>query len=354
MTAKMYYDKDADASALAGQRIAVLGYGSQGHAHALNLHDSGYDVVVGLPANSKSRAVAREAGLSVETVADAVRNADVVMVLVPDTAQAKLYTNEIEPNLRPGSLLLFAHGFAIHFNQVVAPSGVDVGMVAPKGPGHLVRRTYTEGSGVPCLFVVHQDATGNARARVLAYGRGIGGGRAGMLETTFKEETETDLFGEQAVLCGGVSALVKAAFETLVEAGYQPELAYFECMHELKLIVDLMYQGGLNYMRYSVSDTAEFGDYVSGPRVVNAQTKETMRQLLHEIQDGSFAKTWIAENEAGRGDFNELRRRDHNHPIEAVGASLRERMSWLDAKTAPDLESAEPVTAAATADGDPS
>ena len=344
MTAKMYYDSDADPAALQGQRIAVLGFGSQGHAHSLNLKDSGYDVVVGLQPTSKSRAAAEKAGLTVLTPGEAVKQADVVMVLVPDTSQADLYENEIAPNLKDGAMLMFAHGFNIHFKQIEPPAGVDVSMVAPKGPGHLVRSTFESGQGVPCLFTVHQDATGKARERTLAYARGIGGTRAGVLETTFKEETETDLFGEQAVLCGGVTSLVKTGFETLVEAGYQPELAYFEVMHELKLIVDLMYRGGMNYMRYSVSDTAEFGDYVSGPRVINEQVRETMRQVLREIQDGTFAKNWIAENANGRPNFIEFKQADQHHQIEEVGAELREKMSWLGAETAPDVEPAEAKT----------
>jgi ketol-acid reductoisomerase len=344
MTAKMYYNSDADPAALEGQRIAILGFGSQGHAHALNLKESGHDVVVGLQPTSKSRAAAEEAGLTVLTPTEAVKDADVVMVLVPDTAQADLYEKEIAPNLKDGAMLMFAHGFNIHFKQIEPPASVDVSMVAPKGPGHLLRSTYVSGQGVPCLFTVHQDATGSARAKTLAYARGIGGTRAGVLETTFKEETETDLFGEQTVLCGGVSSLVKTGFETLVEAGYQPELAYFEVMHELKLIVDLMYQGGLNYMRYSVSDTAEFGDYVSGPRVINEQVRETMRQVLREIQDGSFARRWIEENAAGRPNFIEFKQADQHHQIEEVGAELREKMSWLGAKTAPDDQTAEVTT----------
>ena len=330
MTARMYYDADADPSALAGQTVAIIGYGSQGHAHALNLRDSGVDVVVGLAPGSKSRTLASEAGLRVADVADAVRGADIVMILVPDTAQRGVYEAEIAPNLRPGRLLMFAHGFNIHFGLIDPPGGVDVGMVAPKGPGHLVRSVYVEGGGVPALFAVHRDETGTARARVLAYARALGATRAGVLETTYAEETETDLFGEQAVLCGGVSNLVKNGFETLVEAGYQPELAYFEVMHELKLIVDLMYRGGLNFMRFSVSDTAEFGDYVSGPRIIDARVRETMRQVLREIQDGSFAKRWIAENESGRPEFGRMRRQDQDHQIERVGAELRARMRWLD------------------------
>jgi ketol-acid reductoisomerase len=338
MTAKMYYDSDADPQALAGQRIAILGFGSQGHAHAINLKESGHDVVVGLQPSSKSRSAAVDAGLKVETPAEAVKQADVVMVLVPDTSQADLYESEIAPNLKDGAMLMFAHGFNIHFKQIDPPSNVDVSMVAPKGPGHLVRSTYAAGQGVPCLFAVHQDATGMARQRTMAYARGIGGTRAGVLETTFKEETETDLFGEQAVLCGGVTSLVKTGFETLVESGYQPELAYFEVMHELKLIVDLMYQGGLNYMRYSVSDTAEFGDYVSGPRIINDQVRETMRKVLREIQDGTFAKNWIAENANGRPNFLEFKQADQHHQIEEVGKELRSKMSWLGAKEAPDVE----------------
>src|SRR5438309_237879 len=287
MTARMYYDSDADSNALAGQRIAVLGFGSQGHAHALNLRDSGQDVRVGLPETSRSRALAEAEGLRVVTPAEACAEAGVIMVLTPDTGQRGLYDEAIAPSLQPGDMLMFAHGFNIRYELIAPPDGVDVSMVAPKGPGHLVRSTFVAGQGVPCLFAVHQDATGTARQRTLAYARAIGGTRAGVLETTFAEETETDLFGEQAVLCGGISSLVKAGFDTLVEAGYQPELAYFEVMHELKLIVDLMYQGGLSYMRYSVSDTAEYGDYVSGPKVVDERTRATMRALLRDIRDGS-------------------------------------------------------------------
>ncbi len=330
MTARMYYDPDADPSALQDRTVAIIGYGSQGHAHALNLRDSGVDVVVGLPATSKSRAIAAEAGLRVADVGEAARQANAIMILVPDTAQKAVYDAEIAPSLKPGQLLMFAHGFNIHFGLIDPPDGVDVGMVAPKGPGHLVRSVYVEGGGVPALFAVHRDHTGTARARVLAYARALGATRAGVLETTFAEETETDLFGEQAVLCGGVSNLVKNGFETLVEAGYQPELAYFEVMHELKLIVDLMYRGGLNFMRFSVSDTAEYGDYVSGPRIVDGHVRETMRQVLTEIQDGTFAKRWIAENEAGRPEFNRLRRQDQDHLIERVGADLRSKMRWLN------------------------
>jgi len=333
MTARMYYDPDADPSALAGQTVAIVGYGSQGHAHALNLHESGVPVVVGLAPGSKSRALVEEAGLRVLDVADAVKAADVVMILVPDTAQKGVYDADIGPNLRPGQLLLFAHGFNIRFGRIDPPASIDVGMVAPKGPGHLVRSVYQAGGGVPALFAIHNDATGTARARVLAYARALGTTRAGVLETTFAEETETDLFGEQAVLCGGTAALVKSAFETLVEAGYQPELAYFETLHELKLIVDLMYRGGLDFMRFSVSDTAEYGDYVSGPRIIDDHVRATMRQVLAEIQDGSFAARWIAENDAGRPEFLRLRQQDHDHLIERVGARLRAQMPFLDPVT---------------------
>jgi len=330
MTARMYYDNDVDAAALDGQTVAIIGYGSQGHAHALNLHESGVRVIVGLAAGSKSRALAEEAGLEVRTVAEAVRAADIVMILVPDTAQKAVYDAEIAPHLRPGQLLMFAHGFNIHFGRIDPPGIVDVGMIAPKGPGHLLRSVYQAGGGVPALFAVHRDASGTARARVLAYGRAIGSTRAGVLETTFAEETETDLFGEQSVLCGGTAALVKMAFETLVEAGYQPELAYFETMHELKLIVDLMYRGGLNFMRFSVSDTAEYGDYVSGPRIIDDHVRGTMRDVLREIQDGTFASRWIAESDSGRAEFNRLRQADRDHQIEQVGARLRAQMPFLN------------------------
>ena len=348
MTATMYYDGDAEPAALAGQRVAIIGYGSQGHAHALNLHESGVEVVVGLAAGSRSRAHAEEAGLTVMTVAEAVRDADVVMILVPDTAQKTVYDAEIEPNLRPGQLLMFAHGFNIHFGRISPPDTLDVGMVAPKGPGHLVRSVYQAGGGVPALFAVHHEATGTARARVLAYARALGNTRAGVLETTFAEETETDLFGEQSVLCGGTAALVKMAFETLVEAGYQPELAYFETLHELKLIVDLMYRGGLNFMRFSVSDTAEYGDYVSGPRIIDERVRGTMRDVLHDIQDGSFARRWIAENETGRAEFERLRAEDRDHQIEQVGAALRAQMAFLDPVV---VEAGQAQAAAGTAGG---
>ncbi len=332
MTARMYYDADADPSALEGQTIAIIGYGSQGHAHAQNLRESGADVVVGLAPGSKSRALAEEAGLRVADVADAVRDADIIMILVPDTAQKAVYDTDIAPNLRPGQLLMFAHGFNIRFGRITPPDVVDVGMVAPKGPGHLLRSVYKQGGGVPALFAVDRDASGTARDRVLAYARALGSTRAGVLETTFAEETETDLFGEQALLCGGVSALVKAAFETLVEAGYQPELAYFETMHELKLIVDLMYRGGLNFMRFSVSDTAEFGDYVSGPRVTEG-AKAAMQDVLADIRSGSFAERWIDEYETGGQQFQRLRQQDRDHQIEQVGAELRAKMPFLDPVT---------------------
>src|SRR6266853_2634607 len=297
MAAKMYYDDAADLAIIRGKKVAVVGYGSQGHAHALNLKDSGVSVKVGLPATSKSREKAKAAGLEVGDVADVAKWADVVMILTPDTGQARLYTDEIEPNLAPGNMLMFAHGFNIRFGTIAVRKDVDVSMVAPKSPGHRVRELYVEGAGTPALFAIHQDATGQARAITLSYAKGIGVMRAGVIETTFAEETETDLFGEQAVLCGGVSALIKAGFQTLVDAGYQPEIAYFECMHELKLIVDLVYQGGLNYMRYSVSDTAEHGDYTGGPRIVTAETRKAMKQLLDEIRSGAYAQGWMEEHE---------------------------------------------------------
>ena len=330
--AKMFYEKDTNLGLLQGKKVAVIGFGSQGHAHALNLHESGVDVVVGLYEGSKSWDKVKEAGLEVATTAEAAKKADIIMILVPDEKQAKLYREEIAPYLEEGNALVFAHGFNIHFKQIVPPSNVDVFMIAPKGPGHMVRRTYTEGSGVPCLIAVYQDATGQAKELALAYANGIGGARAGVLETTFKDETETDLFGEQAVLCGGVTALIKAGFETLVEAGYAPENAYFECMHEMKLIVDLMYQGGMAAMRYSISDTAEYGDYVTGSRIITDETKKEMKQVLTEIQDGTFAKKWLLENQVGRPTFNAMRRMEAEHPIEKVGKELREMMSWIDTK----------------------
>jgi ketol-acid reductoisomerase len=327
--ATMYYDNDADLSLVQKRKVAIVGYGSQGHAHALNLKDSGVDVRVGLPATSRSRAKAQAAGVQVGEVSEVARWADVVMILIPDHVQGKVYRDEIEPNLQPGDLLMFAHGFNIRFGAIVPRRDVDVAMVAPKSPGHRVRELFVEGAGTPALFAIEQDATGQARALTLSYAKGIGVMRAGVIETTFKEETETDLFGEQAVLCGGVSALIKAGFETLVAAGYQPEIAYFECCHELKLIVDLIYQGGLNYMRYSVSDTAEHGDYTGGPKIVTDETRRVMKQLLSDIQSGTYAKGWIAENEAGRPTFNKLRDADRNHQIEQVGARLRQMMPFL-------------------------
>ncbi|NLY42803.1 MAG: ketol-acid reductoisomerase [Clostridiaceae bacterium] len=327
--AKMYYESDCNLDLLKGKTVAIIGYGSQGHAHALNLHESGVDVVVGLYTGSKSWKLAEEAGLKVATAFDAAAQADIIMILVNDEKQPKLYKESIEPNLKAGKALAFAHGFNIHFGQIVPPKDVDVFMVAPKGPGHTVRSQYQEGKGVPCLVAVYQDATGRAKDIALAYAKGIGGARAGILETTFKEETETDLFGEQAVLCGGVSELMKAGFEVLVEAGYQPESAYFECLHEMKLIIDLVNQGGLSYMRYSISDTAEYGDYSVGKRIITEQTKEEMRKVLKEIQDGTFAKNWILENQANRPYFNARRKMEQEHPIEVVGRELRKMMSWL-------------------------
>jgi len=327
--ATMYYDNDADLSLIQQRKVAIIGYGSQGHAHALNLKDSGVNVRVGLPATSRSRPKAQAAGLVVGEVGDVAAWADVVMILIPDHVQGKIYREQIEPNLQPGNMLMFAHGFNIRFGAIVPRADLDVAMVAPKSPGHRVRELFVEGAGTPALFAVEQDATGGARALTLSYAKGIGVTRAGVIETTFKEETETDLFGEQAVLCGGVSALIKAGFETLVAAGYQPEIAYFECLHELKLIVDLIYQGGLNYMRYSVSDTAEHGDYTGGPKIVTDETRRVMQQLLSDIQSGKYANGWIAENEAGRPTFNKLREADRNHQIEQVGARLRQMMPFL-------------------------
>ena len=329
--AKMYYEKDADLKALEGKTVAVIGYGSQGHAQALNLRDSGINVVVGLRPG-KSWEQAERDGFEVYTVDEAVKRADVVQILLPDEVQTKVYKEQIAPHLKPGAALFFSHGFNIHFGQIVPDKSVDVVLIAPKGPGHLVRRVYTEGFGVPALIAVHQDATGEAMRIGLAYAKGIGATRAGVIETTFKEETETDLFGEQAVLCGGVTQLIKTGFETLTEAGYQPEIAYFECLHELKLIVDLMYEGGLSGMRYSVSDTAEFGDYVSGRRVIDEGVRERMKQVLKEVQDGSFAKRWIEENERGRQEFSRMREEEKNHSIERVGSKLREMMVWVDQK----------------------
>ena len=329
---KLFYDDDADVARLDGRRVAIIGYGSQGHAHALNLRDSGVDVIVGLRADSRNRAAVEKAGLRVATVDDAAEQSQIIMILTPDTGQARLYCDHIQRHLGPGKTLMFAHGFNIRFEQIVPPDGVDVSMVAPKAPGHRVREVFEQGGGVPALVAVHQDASGHALDDALAYAKAIGSTRAGALITTFEEETETDLFGEQAVLCGGVSALVKAGFDTLVDAGYQPEVAYFECMLELKLIVDLMYQGGLNYMRYSVSDTAEYGDYTAGPRIVDERTRATMRELLANIRDGSFAREWIAENDSGLPHFKRTRSAETHHRIEDVGKSLRRMMTFVNAK----------------------
>jgi ketol-acid reductoisomerase len=327
--ATMYYDDAADLALIRGKKVAVIGYGSQGHAHALNLRDSGVSVRVGLAPSSRSRAKATEAGLTVGDVADVTRWANVVMILIPDTTAPKVYREEIEPNLAPGSLVLFAHGFNIRFGTITARPDLDVAMVAPKAPGHRVRELFVEGAGTPALFALHQDATGNARALTMSYAKGIGVTRAGVIETTFAEETETDLFGEQAVLCGGVSALIKAGFETLVDAGYQPEIAYFECLHELKLIVDLIYQGGLSYMRYSVSDTAEHGDYTGGPKIVTAETRKAMKKMLEDIKSGEYARGWVAENDRGRPWFNQQRQIESAHVIEEVGERLRGLMPFL-------------------------
>ncbi|MDR1537323.1 MAG: ketol-acid reductoisomerase [Clostridiales bacterium] len=327
--AKLYYQEDCNFGLLKGKTVAVIGYGSQGHAHSLNLHETGADVIVGLYEGSKSWKAAEDAGLKVATAAEAAAAAQVIMILVNDEKQAKLYKQSIEPNLAPGKYLAFAHGFNIHFGQIVPPEEVNVFMIAPKGPGHTVRSQYLEGKGVPVLVAVHQDPSGDALDVALAYAAGIGGSRAGVLRTTFKEETETDLFGEQAVLCGGVSELMKAGFETLVEAGYQPESAYFECMHEMKLIVDLVNQGGLSYMRYSISDTAEYGDYTVGSRIITQETRKEMKKVLSEIQDGTFAKNWLLENGVGRPHFNARRRMEAESQIEQVGKELRKMMSWL-------------------------
>ncbi|MGI5825642.1 MAG: ketol-acid reductoisomerase [Bacillota bacterium] len=328
--AKMYYEQDCNLSLLDGKKIAIIGYGSQGHAHALNLKESGCDVIVGLYHGSKSWEKAEQQGLKVYTAAEAAAQADIIMILINDEKQAKLYKESIEPNLKPGNMLMFAHGFAIHFGQIVPPADVDVTMIAPKGPGHTVRSEYQEGKGVPCLVAVEQDATGKAKDLALAYALGIGGARAGVLETTFKTETETDLFGEQAVLCGGVTALMKAGFETLVEAGYDPENAYFECIHEMKLIVDLIYQSGFAGMRYSISNTAEYGDYITGSKIVTEDTKKAMKEILHDIQDGTFAKNWLLENQAGTPHFRAMRRMEAEHPAEKIGEELRKLYSWED------------------------
>jgi len=326
---KVYYDKDADPATLKDKAIAVIGYGAQGYAHANNLRDSGFEVIVGLRRDSPSRAKAEAAGLTVQDTAEAAFNGDVVMMLVPDELAPNIYEQEIAPNLMPGNYLAFAHGFSIHFKKIVPPEGVNVFMVAPKGPGHLVRHEYTQGRGVPCLLAVHQDPSGDTSKVGLAYASGIGGGRAGVLDTTFREETETDLFGEQAVLCGGLTSLIQAGFETLVEAGYSPEMAYFECVHEVKLIVDLIYEGGIANMRYSVSNTAEYGDLTRGPRVINGSVRDEMRRLLKDVQSGAFADEWMAEHEAGKTQFKELEQRAVSHPIEEVGRRLRGMMPWL-------------------------
>ncbi len=330
MPAKMYYDQDADLDLLKDKKIAVVGFGSQGHAHALNLRDSGCDVIVGLYPGSRSWTKVQDSGLQVDTVADAAAAADIVMVLAPDHVQKAIYDQHIAPSMTEGKTLMFAHGFAIHYNQISPPPEVDVTMIAPKGPGHLVRRVFEEGGGVPALLAIYQDASETAKDVALAYAKGIGGTRAGVLETTFLEETETDLFGEQSVLCGGVTALMQAGFDTLVEAGYQPESAYFETIHEVKLIVDLIYEGGFANMRYSISDTAEYGDLTRGPRIVDASVKARMKQILDDIQDGSFAREWIMENQTGRPGFDKLRARAARHPSEEVGAELRGMMSWLN------------------------
>ncbi|WP_129600684.1 ketol-acid reductoisomerase [Anaerophilus nitritogenes] len=327
--AKLYYQEDCNLEFLNGKKVAIIGYGSQGHAHALNLHESGIDVIVGLYEGSKSWKVAEEAGLCVKTAFDASKEADIIMILVNDEKQAKLYNESILPNLTKGKYLAFAHGFNIHFGQIVPPDDINVFMIAPKGPGHTVRSQYQEGKGVPCLVAVHKDPSSNTKDIALAYAAGIGGARAGILETTFKEETETDLFGEQAVLCGGVTELMKAGFDTLVEAGYQPESAYFECLHEMKLIVDLINKGGLSYMRYSISDTAEYGDYCVGKRIITEETRKEMKKVLTEIQDGTFARNWILENQANRPQFNAIRKIESQTLIEKVGNELRKMMSWL-------------------------
>ena len=326
---KLYYDKDADLSLLKGKTIAIIGYGSQGHAHALNLKDAGFDAVVGLYRGSKSWEKAKADGLKVMPVDEAASAGHIVMMLIPDQHQRQVYAESIQQGLTPGKTLMFAHGFNIHFHQVVPPQDVDVSMVAPKAPGHVMRQIYVEGSGVPALVAIHQDRSGKAKETALAYAKGIGCTRAGVLETTFREETETDLFGEQTVLCGGLSALIKAGYETLVEAGYQPEVAYFECLHEVKLIVDLFYQGGLAYMRYSISDTAEYGDYTRGPRIINDAVRAEMKKILKEVQEGTFAREWMLENQAGRPSFLALREKDAEHPIEIVGKELRAMMSWI-------------------------
>ncbi len=328
--AKIYYQEDCDMSLLEGKTIAIIGYGSQGHAHALNLKESGCNVIVGLYQGSRSWAKAEAQGFEVYTAAEAAKKADIIMILINDEKQAKLYKEDIAPNLEEGNMLMFAHGFTIHFGQIIPPANVDVTMIAPKAPGHTVRSEYQRGRGTPCLVAVHQDATGKAKDKALAYAQALGGARAGVLETTFRVETETDLFGEQAVLCGGVTALMKAGFETLVEAGYAPENAYFECIHEMKLIVDLIYESGFAGMRYSISNTAEYGDYITGPKIVTDETKKTMKKILADIQDGSFAKEWLLENQAGCPHFNAMRKLEAEHPLEQIGAELRKLYSWND------------------------
>jgi ketol-acid reductoisomerase len=332
MSVNIYYDDDADLSIIQGRKVAVIGYGSQGHAHSLSLRDSGVDVRIGLPEGSKSRQKAQDEGLQVGTPAEVSAWADLIMILAPDTKQRHIYAQDIAPNLRDGDALFFGHGFNIRYELIKPPAGVDIAMVAPKGPGHLVRRQFVDGKGVPCLIAVEQDASGNGKALALSYAAAIGGARAGVIETTFKEETETDLFGEQAVLCGGAAALVQTGFEVLTEAGYAPEVAYFECLHELKLIVDLMYEGGIANERFSISDTAEYGDLTRGPRVITPAVKEEMRKILGEIQDGSFAREWVAEDDAGRPTFTKLQAEGQNHPIEQVGEKLRSLMSWVGTK----------------------
>ena len=329
---KVYYDKDADLALLKNKVVAVIGYGSQGHAHAQNLRDSGVNVIVGQRPGGANFALAKEHGFEPMTAAEAAKKADIIMILLPDQHQADVYNNDIKPHMTAGKCLVFAHGFNIHFSQIEPPKDVDVFLVAPKGPGHMVRRTFTEGSGVPCLVAIHQDATGNALKIALAYAKGVGGARSGVIETTFREETETDLFGEQAVLCGGLCALIQAGFETLTDAGYAPEMAYFECLHEVKLIVDLMYEGGMAKMRHSISDTAEYGDYVTGPRVITAETKKAMKEVLDDIQSGRFARDFILENKANMASFKATRRLQAEHPIEKVGANLRAMMPWLQRK----------------------
>ena len=343
--AKVYYDNDADFNLLKGKKIAMLGYGSQGHAHALNLRDSGAQVVIGTRPHGKTWEIAAADGWQVQSVADAVKGADWVMMLLPDTAQAEVWEKEVAPHIKQGAVLSFSHGFNIHFKTIVPPAHLDVVMIAPKGPGHLVRRTFTEGGGTPALIAVHQNASGKARELALAYAKGIGSTRAGVLETTFKEETETDLFGEQAVLCGGLVELIKNGYETLTEAGYQPEVAYFECLHEVKLIVDLIYEGGIDWMNHSISDTAKWGEFVTGPRIVNAKTKEEMKKVLTEIQNGTFAKNWIAEDKAGRANFNRMKDAYAAHPIEKVGAALRAMMPWLKKKGMDRTAAKQPAAA---------